>query len=447
MRPLVVVGDSLLDTDLSGRADRLTPDAPAPVLEDLVERSRPGGAGLAALLASRSGRETVLVTAWGDDAAGARLESLLRHHVSVVRVPGGGSTPVKRRVRARGHTLLRLDSGGSPGVLGDAEADLGSLLRQASGVLVADYGRGIAAHPQVRRALTEAGRVPVVWDPHRQGARAVPGVRLLTPNDTELEALQSSPEDADDADRAAGLAAAWRAEAVAVTLGERGALLVTPGGVPSFHPATAVAATDTCGAGDRFAATALVRLAAGALTSEAVADAVAEAAEFVATGAAGSVGSDDRWPGTPTDGAAPASRVRGLVATGGCFDLLHAGHVACLEAARSLGDRLVVCLNSDASVSRLKGPGRPVVPQADRARVLRALACVDDVVVFDEDTPVEVLRRLRPDVWAKGGDYDESSLPEASVLSEWGGRTVVLPYLSGRSTTDLVRAAGERSSR
>jgi rfaE bifunctional protein nucleotidyltransferase chain/domain len=129
------------------------------------------------------------------------------------------------------------------------------------------------------------------------------------------------------------------------------------------------------------------------------------------------------------------------VATGGCFDLLHPGHVHTLQAARALGDCLVVCLNADASVRRLKGPGRPVVEQDDRAAVLAALGCVDAVEIFDEDTPVEVLRGLRPDLWVKGGDYAVAELPEAAVLAEWGGRAVVLPYVEGRSTTRLIEGA------
>lgn len=130
-----------------------------------------------------------------------------------------------------------------------------------------------------------------------------------------------------------------------------------------------------------------------------------------------------------------------MVATGGCFDLLHAGHVATLQAARALGDCLVVCLNSDDSVRRLKGLDRPLVPQADRARVLAALACVDEVVVFDEETPSRVIEELRPDVWVKGGDYAGAPLPEAELLASWGGQAVVVPYLSGRSTTSLVASA------
>jgi D-beta-D-heptose 7-phosphate kinase/D-beta-D-heptose 1-phosphate adenosyltransferase len=130
-----------------------------------------------------------------------------------------------------------------------------------------------------------------------------------------------------------------------------------------------------------------------------------------------------------------------VVATGGCFDLLHPGHVRTLQAARALGDCLVVCLNSDDSVRRLKGPRRPVVAQDDRAAVLLALGCVDAVEIFDEDTPSAVLARLRPDLWVKGGDYAVRDLPEAAVLASWGGRALVLPFLEGRSTTRLIEEA------
>jgi rfaE bifunctional protein nucleotidyltransferase chain/domain len=133
------------------------------------------------------------------------------------------------------------------------------------------------------------------------------------------------------------------------------------------------------------------------------------------------------------------------VATGGCFDLLHAGHVHTLQAARALGDCLLVCLNSDASVRRHKGPGRPIVGEHDRAAVLMALGCVDAVELFDEDTPVAALRRLRPDVWAKGGDYTVAELPEARVLADWGGRALVLPFVEGRSTTRLIEEVSLRA--
>ena len=159
----------------------------------------------------------------------------------------------------------------------------------------------------------------------------------------------------------------------------------------------------------------------------------------------------------PPTGGSPLDRALGLiagvrarggtvVATGGCFDLLHAGHVATLRAARALGDCLVVCLNSDDSVRRLKGLERPLVPEVDRVAVLEALGCVDVVVPFDERTPEAVLQRLRPDVFAKGGDYALTDLPEAALLSTWGGQAVVLPYLEGRSTTQLMKEVVRRDS-
>jgi rfaE bifunctional protein nucleotidyltransferase chain/domain len=234
---------------------------------------------------------------------------------------------------------------------------------------------------------------------------------------------------------------AWQAHAVCVTLGAGGALLSRGEESPSIVPAPRVRTSDTCGAGDRFATAALAALVDGAVTLEAVQQAVVAAAAFVEAGGASSYGAAPVATGGP--GVADRVRAAGgtVVATGGCFDLLHAGHVATLEAARALGDCLVVCLNSDASVRRLKGESRPLVPQADRARVLAALECVDEVVVFEEDTPVEAIRRVRPDVWAKGGDYAGADLPEAALLREWGGQAVVLPYLTGRSTTSLVASA------
>jgi len=457
--PLVVLGDALLDVDLVGRASRLCPDAPVPVLEDLVAHRRPGGAGLAAVMAARDGHEVVLVTALGDDEAGAQVESLLEG-VRVLRLPHDGGTPVKQRVRACGQSLLRLDSAGAAGRTGGLTPAAEEALRSAAGVLVADYGRGTVDAPGVRAALGElTGRVPVVWDPHPRGGAPVPGTRLVTPNRSEAALFAQRLEPAGDARDAGGtvevdlarvrrhadlLVAAWRAHAVAVTLGERGALLSYGAGTPVVTPAPSVPCPDPCGAGDRFAVSAALSLAAGRVTIEAVQDAVAAAAAYVGAGGPASLSAGTTAPDrTGTEGVLGRVRRDGgvVVATGGCFDLLHAGHVATLRAARRLGDCLVVCLNSDDSVRRLKGPSRPLVPAADRARVLEALECVDAVVVFEEDTPVEVLRGLRPQVWAKGGDYGGREVPEARVLREWGGQAVVLPYLQGRSTTDLVRTA------
>jgi D-beta-D-heptose 7-phosphate kinase / D-beta-D-heptose 1-phosphate adenosyltransferase len=544
--PLVVVGDALLDRDLDGRAERLAPDAPVPVVDDPAERRRPGGAALAATLAATLGRRAVvLVTAVADDQAGAVLRGLLElAGVEVVDLGLDGQTPEKIRVRAEGRSLLRLDRATRPGRVGPLDRAGRRVLAGAAAVLVADYGRGVAAESGVRAALADLpSRRPLVWDPHPRGATPVPGARLATPN--RAEAAGFVPEVpgtglAAVTARARLLADRWAAAGVAVTLGAGGALLVEGAGAPLVVPAPATTGGDPCGAGDRFSATAAGLLADGALPSEAVAGAVAAATAFVATGGAATV---DLQPGAPTPlhmarsrlaaagpaqahltsgdpgaphppgpvagrrapgplspGAPPpypsasgppvgerrpspvagdpdvhspranpsltgpppptdspldralsliaAVRAMGgtVVATGGCFDLLHAGHVATLRSARALGDCLVVCLNSDDSVRRLKGPERPLVPQADRVAVLEALGCVDVVVPFDERTPEAVLQRLRPDVFAKGGDYALADLPEAALLSSWGGQAVVLPYLEGRSTTQLMKEVVRRDS-
>jgi D-beta-D-heptose 7-phosphate kinase/D-beta-D-heptose 1-phosphate adenosyltransferase len=452
--PLVVVGDALLDRDLEGTVERLSPDAPVPVVDAPVARSRPGGAGLAALLAARDGRDVVLVTALAGDAPGCELRALLeRAGVAVVDLGLAGATPEKVRVRAAGRSLLRLDHGGPAGSVGPLTDEAARALAGAAGVLVADYGRGVATEPRVRAALAQRGRAPVVWDPHPRGGAPVPGVTLATPNAGEAAGFAPGVAEGSDvaavATRARALVARWEAGAVAVTLGRRGALLSGATGAPLLVPAPAVPLADPCGAGDRFASAAAGALADGAVPSEAVEVAVARASAFVAAGGAAAVGGDESTPeAAPLDGVGLVAKVRAeggtVVATGGCFDLLHAGHVAMLQAARALGDCLVVCLNGDDSVRRLKGPDRPLQTAVDRAAVLRALDCVDAVVVFDEDTPVQALERLRPSIFAKGADYAGADLPEARALAQWGGQVVAVPYLQGRSTTRLLEEAVRR---
>ncbi|TDE09712.1 D-glycero-beta-D-manno-heptose 1-phosphate adenylyltransferase [Jiangella asiatica] len=472
---LTVLGDALLDTDLVGAVNRLCPDAPVPVVDDVIEVPRPGGAALAAWLAATGGAEVSLVTPMADDQAAAVLRDLLAGRVDLHPVTCQGSTPVKRRVRAGGQSVVRLDSGGLHAV-GELTRPAVDALSTADAVLVADYGRGITAVPSVRWLLETLPRQrPVVWDPHPHGAPPIPGLQLVTPNLDEADGWARRVAPGLDtvagpwtrtARWAAALVDAWAAGAVAVTMGERGALLAYGTGAPVVVPAPPVAAQDTCGAGDAFAAAAAMLLGAGRVTGEAVQGAVKAATAYVRAGGANAVSASpdetmtsstaswaagDGSTGPPARSAADvAAEVHAhhgtLVATGGCFDLLHAGHVACLEEARRLGDALVVCVNSDASVRRLKGAARPVMPAEDRARVLQALSCVDAVEIFDEDTPRRLLRRLRPEVWAKGGDYAGAELPESGVMDEWGGQVVTLPYVTGRSTTSLVAALARTGS-
>jgi rfaE bifunctional protein nucleotidyltransferase chain/domain/rfaE bifunctional protein kinase chain/domain len=462
-----VVGDSILDRDVDGSVTRVAPDAPAPVVDVASTDERPGGAALAALLLHRQGARVTLATCLGDDAAGARVRELLEG-VEVVTLGVPAATRTVTRVRSGATTLVRLDTPAPPP---DGALDAGGLaaaLAGADAVLVADYGRGVAADAGVRAALSAAGR-PLVWDPHPRGPAPAPGTAVATPNRAEVTALTSSPR----LDVAAGeLRQAWDLPALVATDGERGAVVVDDARPPVFVPAPRAVAGDACGAGDRFAGTVALALAGGAPLVDAVGAAVHDVARWLASGGVtaeshtldrdharpvgelnlrdvhdhGIVGGEHRHE--EHDRGRSAASVRDharrvgsgstLVATGGCFDVLHAGHVASLEAARRLGDRLVVLLNSDASVRRLKGPSRPVNGVADRRRVLESLACVDEVVVFDEDDPRAALSRLRPDIWAKGGDYDVASLPEAALLPEWGGRVVLLPHLPDRSTTRIL---------
>ena len=447
---LVIVGDTLLDRDVDGTVRRIAPDAPAPVLDEESTTDRPGGAGLAALLAARAGGRVALVTALASDPAAARiLELLTEAGVDVYALPSTVPTPEKIRLRAGGQVLVRLDRGGEPAVPPDAPAAALDVIGRASAVLVSDYGRGVARQPALRTAL-ERTRAPIVWDPHPRGPAPVPNVRLVTPNASEARAMSG------DAGGGTALASAeragfrlrqhWRAGAVAVTVGSAGAVLCHGGSTPLVIPAPDVPDGDTCGAGDRFASTAALALSRGALVSEAVRDAVAAASAYVAAG--GAAGAFAPAPGAPVarrprDAGTIADEVRArggtVVATGGCFDLLHTGHLATLRAARKLGDCLIVCLNSDSSVSALKGPDRPLTAQQDRAALLSALDCVDAVVIFDEPTPEAVLTWLRPDVWVKGGDYTDP--PEAELVRRWGGQCVIVPYVDGRSTTKTIAAA------
>ena len=443
--PLVVVGDALLDIDVDGTADRLCPEAPVPVVDVGREWRRPGGAGLAALLAARSARDVVLVTALGADEGGDQVARLLDGEVGLCALPLEGATPRKTRIRAAGQSVVRLDHGGGRLAQDSLPARVTSALREASTILVADYGRGVAEHPGIRRLLAQA-RVPVVWDPHPRGGEPVPGVRLVTPNETEAAKFAGTHGAPDEL--ATTLRDRWGA-AVAVTVGPRGAVVATEAGtttipVPAAARVPATVRPDTCGAGDRFASAVAVALFEGARPEDAVATAVESAARFVAAGAATAVS-------RPAECAEPAKyagvfefadrvRRRGgrLVATGGCFDLLHPGHVELLRHARSLGDGLVVCLNSDSSVRALKGATRPVVPSVDRKRVLEALEAVDAVAVFDETSPAALLDRLAPDVWVKGGDYTEADLPEAAVVRRHGGEIVLVPTVEGYSTTRIL---------
>lgn len=466
---IAVVGDLLLDHDLAGEATRLSPDAPVPVVDVEDSSYRAGGAGLVARLLAADGHDVVLLAATSSDAAAGRLRQALAG-IRLVEGPSGAPTPVKTRVRASGQAVVRFDEGcARPGIPEVTDVMLREIV-DADAVIVADYGRRLLENQDLRRALeAKAAGGIVVWDPHPSGAPPVRGLAAATPNQSEAQSFAGSQ---DAAESAGVLANTWNCPVV-VTLGRHGALLHDGSGGGHRVPAPAIRTIDPCGAGDRFVASLAVGLAGGSPLYTAVEGAVHSAATFLADGGVSALHrqlpvvtdepatTGDAGPVAPPSGP-PAPRRPGngdaldvvaeireaggtVVATGGCFDLLHAGHARTLRAARDLGDCLVVLLNSDESVHRLKGSDRPIISARDRAELLSALGCVDAVLLFEEDTPHRALERIQPDIWVKGGDYEARALPEAGLVGSWGGRSVTVPYQVARSTTSLAAALAKVS--
>lgn len=444
---VLVVGDVLLDRDIDGDVRRVSPDAPVPVVQIEGTTERAGGAGLAATLLAREGIDVRLATALADDEPAKRLSTLLTERVPVTEILRAQGTRCKTRVRSAGQSLLRLDVEAPAEI--DDPCDVAALeeqLEKADAVLVADYAGGVIGHPEVREVLHRwASQRAVVWDPHPRGAEPVPGVTLATPNRAEaaLFAGKTAPLD----ELASELRDRWQAWAVAVTDGGTGVFTAAGGAPTLFTPTPFNHAGDACGAGDRFAGTAAAELGAGATARAAIEAAVDDTAGWLAAG--GVSATEVIGAAAPErDAAAVIRRVHAsggtVVATGGCFDILHAGHIASLEAARRLGDALIVLVNSDDSVRRLKGADRPVNSEQDRCRVLESLRCVDAVVVFGGNDPCALLDQLRPDIWAKGGDYTTEMLPETPIVNGWGGRVVLVPYLPGRSTTAILQEGSAR---
>ena len=444
MTDVTIIGDALVDVDVVGTADRVGPEGCLVVDVDSDER-RPGGAALAALFAARDGAAVRLVTAIGHDGTGHWLaDALAAAHVEVVDLQLRGPTPQKWRIRAADGTLVRVDRNcrERPVVASRIGPEDLSATRCAA-VLVSDYGRGVVT-ASLAAITAAAADVPVVWDPHPRGAALPSGLDLVVPNEVEARGLVGDALPSTDVATLATVLSSQAGCTVAVTCGGRGAVVVEPGGAPITVPARP-AVGDPCGAGDRLAARVTVARAGGAPPVAAVVEGVEAASRYVAGGH--DVGHGERR-GRDAFELAASTRAAGgrVVAAGGCFDLLHAGHIELLESARSLGDCLVVCMNSDRSIRRLKGPGRPIVDEVDRRRILEALQCVDAVAVFDEPTPIRLLESLQPHVFAKGADYRAEQLPERAVLARWGGTVAILPLAGTRSTSSIIDLVRDRVS-
>lgn len=324
--PVVVLGDALLDCDIDGSVSRYCPDGSAPVFDVAAVRERPGGAGLAAVLAAQAGADVHFVAPVSDDASGNRLAELIGAHLTLVRLPSAGRTPTKTRIRTPSQHVVRLDDGGPCPTQDELPAHVRRLLADAAAILVSDYGQGFVSAEPVRRELeAAAARVPLIWDPHPRGGPVGRGATLVTPNDEEALRLAGA-EQTDNLDMrlvhavADRLVRHWQADGVAVTLGGRGAFLAFGAGAPMLAPAKQVHEEDSCGAGDCFAANVAVTLARGKAPSDAVVAGVSAASEFVARGGASSLtavtGGEARAPATWPPPATEAAREPALEGSG-----------------------------------------------------------------------------------------------------------------------------------
>lgn len=465
---VLVVGDIMLDRFVRGRVTRISPEAPIPILAVEDELSMPGGAGNVVRNLVSLGAAAAYAGAVGDDAAGAALQGLLDAFPgpgSRLVVEKGRQTSVKTRFVAGPTHLLRTDLETVAPLAQASEQALINLLPELIGraavVMVSDYGKGGVTPGVLAALLDRAGQagVPVVVDPKGLDFARYRGAAVVTPNRAELAAvarMELSSEAAYE-QAARGLLAAHGFGAVLVTRSEEGMSLYPADGPARHFPAAGREVFDVSGAGDTVAALLAAGLAVGAPL--ALCAVLANIGAGIVVGKVGTavVHPDElrqailrREGEDATQKELTRERLLEQVAlwrklglsvgfTNGCFDLLHPGHASVLAKARAQCDRLIVGLNTDASVRRLKGPTRPIQDQAARARMLASLASVDAVVLFDEDTPMELIRAIRPDMLAKGGDYTIATVVGADVVQSYGGKVALIDLEGELSTSDIIR--------
>jgi D-beta-D-heptose 7-phosphate kinase / D-beta-D-heptose 1-phosphate adenosyltransferase len=464
---VLVLGDVMLDRYVSGNASRLSPEAPIPVLRPTVNRATLGGAANVALNVATLGGQVALVGVIGDDAAGAEVTRLLAASPGIVPhlvVAAVRPTTAKTRFLVGVHQLLRLDEETTAPIDEATTATLlqrfAKALEMADVVVVSDYAKGVLTDDVLQAVMARAGAMgrTVIADPKRIDFAAYRGATVLTPNEHEVrQSTRIDATDDRDADRAGRQALdATGGEAVLVTRSEKGLTLVRRDEHPLHLPTRAREVADVSGAGDTLVAALAVALGAGAPLPDAAVLANITAGISVGKQGTATVSREellgalhlealvatDRKVATLDEAAArvAAWRAQGLRVgfANGCFDLIHPGHVRLLTEARARCDRLIVALNSDASVKRLKGPSRPLQNEMARATVMASLSPVDLVVVFGEDTPLELLRALRPDVLVKGADYSIDQVVGADLVTGWGGKVLLVELQQGHSTTGTI---------
>lgn len=463
---VLVVGDVMLDRYWHGATSRISPEAPVPVVRIERHEDRPGGAANVALNVASLGAHVSLLGIIGADEAGAELERQLgAAHIRCALVKADSDpTIVKLRILSQHQQLIRLDSEKRfSATNGKALMErFASLIGDVSVVVLSDYDKGTLSDVQsLIAAAKDKGRLVLV-DPKDANFDKYRGATLIKPNLKEFEMVvgpwASEPE---FVGKARALLERLDIGALLITRGEHGMTLLQRGAEPRYFPVSAREVYDVTGAGDTVIATLGAALAVGESMPDAVALSNIAAGIVVAKlGTATVSGHELRQAVRRMEGSAPHlardqalsaiadARAAGekIVFTNGCFDILHAGHVTYLAQAKALGDRLVLGVNGDASVKRLKGEGRPINTLANRVAVLEALSAVDWVVPFEEDTPEALLREIRPDVLVKGGDYGVEGVVGGDIVRAYGGDVRVLTHVEGLSTTGTIAAINASSS-
>lgn len=453
----------MLDRYLFGGTSRISPEAPVPVVHVRENDDRAGGAANVATNLAKLGVRTTLLGIVGDDDEATALEAAMAACGVECRftVADNWPTITKTRVQSRGQQLIRIDRE-EPVTAGSEmlAAELGNHLESVDAVILSDYGKGSLDDVATMIAACNKKDIPVLVDPKGQDFDRYRGASVITPNQGEFDAVAGAPaDDADRVDRARALRDRLDIAALLVTRSEKGMLLVEGDDEPLYLSARAREVYDVTGAGDTVIAVLAGSVAAGAGLDEAAALSNLAAGLVVAKigvaavtpselrvalhrrgqGGRGLVAAEELLP------LLDEARDRGerIIMTNGCFDVLHAGHVAYLEEAKSLGDCLVVAINDDDSVRRLKGDPRPVNELQDRMLVLAGLASVDWVVPFAEDTPENLIAAALPDVLVKGGDYKADEIAGAKDVLGNGGEVRILAYREGQSSSRIIDKLGE----
>ena len=455
---VVVAGDVMLDRYLFGSTGRISPEAPVPVVHVQETDDRPGGAANVAVNLAALGAATSLVGVVGKDAAATSLGSILGDQGIDCRFATADDRPTitKTRVQSRGQQLIRLDEENAMAMPGSAMPDaLRSVIDSAGAVVLSDYGKGALADVATMIAACRDAGVPVLVDPKGTDFSKYRGATIITPNQSEFEAVAGrSGTDEELVERARSMMDDLELDALLVTRSEKGMLLVEAGAEPLFLSTQAREVYDVTGAGDTVIATLAGALASGQGFAAAAALANLAAGLVVrkigvATVTPGELSAALHQRGQGGRGLVDVDALLALVAesrsrnervimTNGCFDVLHAGHVSYLEEAKSLGDRLIVAVNDDDSVRRLKGESRPINALEDRLLVLAGLAAVDWVVPFSEDTPAQLIAAVLPDVLVKGGDYKPEEIAGAKEVLQNGGEVRVLAFRDGHSSSRII---------